>query len=426
MLRFLKGLMKRDEPPGALEIGEIPAWIDGEERQVKDALAARVRGHRAAMLDARREMEGVLSGFERDSQDEVSRTKLAGVTEHSLPLFLRAMGTSLSHDLPDEPEAFYTAAGEILKGCLSAFRGQGRYLASRFPEEMKMLRGGVDTIGRELNSLTPEITRARERLRGLAELRGSHAAYMDATRRATLVWEQIRSLEEEVGASRLSLEGVTRALAELEKGEDWLMYQADLARVRSLEEDRDEASRLFRAVAGTATHLSRKGEKIAARKKDRVAARILHDAVTLLEGDLPIDRDAAERVLPPAEGALTAMVASGDLGLKNREESELLRVPGQLFREITGISGRFQEVAGGISSARDDILSRPAFIKNRDLMAERGNLERRITLAGGRMDSAKREVAELEDQARIQLDDVRQKIGGLSAKTLQVRDPEVS
>lgn len=426
MFRFLKGLMKRDEPPGALEIGEIPAWIDGEEGRVKASLAARVRDQRAVVLDARRQLEEVLSGFEKDSMEEVPHPKLAGVTEHSLPLFLKAMRTSLSRDLPDDPEGFYTTAGEILKGCLSAFRGQGRYLASRFPEEMKLLRDGVDTIGKEMNSLTPEITRARERFRGLAELRGSHAAYLDAKRRAILVREEIRSLEEEMRVSRISLEGVNHALAELEKGEDWLVYQGELSRIRKLEEGRDEASRLYSAAAATAAHLFRKGEKIALRKKDRVAARVLHDAVALLEGDLPIDRDAAGGVLSPAEGAITALVSSGDLSLKNKEEFDLLQVPGQLVREITGISRRLKEVSREITSAQDAILSRPAFIRSRDLRTERKELEKRITLISGRLDLAKREVAELDDQVRILLDEVRRRAECLFGKPVPVRDPDIS
>jgi len=425
MLRFLKGLRKKDESPRVLGVGEIPAWIDGEERQVKEALAARVRGHQAVILGARREMEAVLAGFEEDSMKEVSLPKLAGVTERALPLFLRAMGTSLSHDLPDDPEKFYTAAGEILKGCLSAFRGQGRYLASRFPREMKQLRDGVDTMGREVNSLTPEITRARERLRGLTELRGSHSAYLDAQRRAALAREQVRTLGEEMRVSGISLKDVNSALAELEKGEDWVAYQADRARLRGLEEGRDETSRLSRAAAATATHLFSKGEKIASRKKDRVTARVLHDASVFLEMDPPVDRDRAERVLPPAEKAITALVASGDLSLKNREEVELFEVPGELVRSITGISGRLREIEGEISSLQNAIFSRPVAVKSRALMGERGELEKRIGSATGRLDSARKEVAEREEQVRILAEALRRKTEDLSAKTVLVGDSEI-
>ena len=106
-------------------------------------------------------MKEVLAGFDTSSMEKVTHRKLAGVTEKSLPLFLKAMGTSLSRDLPADPEGFYTATGEILKGCLSAFRGQGRYLASRFPVEMKTLRVDVDTIGREETSLPLSLPPAR-------------------------------------------------------------------------------------------------------------------------------------------------------------------------------------------------------------------------------------------------------------------------
>ncbi len=141
MFKFLKGFMKSADLPADIGIEDLPAWIEGEERVVRQDLAARVRAARAELLDARRQMEEVLSDFDTGSTKEAPHPKLAGVTERSLPLFLKAMGMSLSRDLPDDPEKFYTAAGEILKGCLSAFRGQGRYLVAAFPEEMKVLRG---------------------------------------------------------------------------------------------------------------------------------------------------------------------------------------------------------------------------------------------------------------------------------------------
>jgi hypothetical protein len=424
MFRFLKGLMKGNEPPAALEIGDIPAWIDGEEEKVKDDLAERVRDCRAALLEARRQMEEVLSGFDTDSMEEAPHPKLAGVTERSLPLFLKAMGTSLSRALPDDPEGFYTAAGEILKGCLSAFRGQGRYLASRFPDEMKVLRRGVDTMGREINDLTPGIARARERLRGLAELRGSVAHYSDAKKRVASGQEEIRSLEEEARTSGESLEHVNRALADLEKREDYLACQGELSRIRSLEGDRNEATRLYRAVAATGAHLFRKGEKVASRKKDREAMRILRDAVALLERDLPIDEDAAGGILPPAQKVIAAMVASGDLPLKNKEEIDILQVPGRLIREITETSRRFQGISGEISSAEAAVLSHPAIAKSRNLKREREELEKRIALAKDRLELVRKEAADLGRQVNASLDEVRQRVEGLSGKPVQVRDPD--
>ncbi|MDD1664025.1 MAG: hypothetical protein LUQ32_01610, partial [Methanomicrobiales archaeon] len=355
MFRFLKGLVKGGggEPPAALGIDGLPAWMEDEEGRVRAGLAALIAGRRPVVLKARVRMEEVLSGFDAASMEEVSHRKLAGVTERSLPLFLRAMRASLSRDLPDDPEGFYTAAGEILKGCLSAFRGQGRYLASRFPEEMKVLRDGADTIGRELNAMTPEIAHARERLRGLTELRESLGDYRDAKRRVAVVQDEARSLEEGAARSRQSLDAVIHALAELERGVEYQECQREISRIRGLEEDRAETSRLYQGVAVTAVHLLKKGEKIAFRRKDRDAARVLHEAVGLLEGELPLPEDVASRVLPPAQMAVAALAAAGDITPKNREENDLLERPEGLLREITGLSTRFRDISVGIASAQD-------------------------------------------------------------------------
>ena len=426
MFRFLKDFLKGEEAPAGLAIGDLPAWIDGEEEEVRQDLATRVGAARAELLDARRQMEDVLSGFDTDSMGEVPHPKLAGVTERSLPLFLKAMRLSISRTLPDDPEGFYTAAGEILKGCLSAFRGQGRYLASPFPEEMKVLRDGLDTIGREVNALTPGISRSRERLRGLAELRESLRSCDDAKRRAALAREETRSLEEEVRTAGLSLEGARHTLADLEKGEEYLASSGELSRIRSLEKERDEAERLYHAAAATVTHLVRKGEKVASRKKDRETVRILQEAVALLERDLPIAEDEAMEILTLAQEALGAMVTSGDLPLKSREEIDLLHSPGRLVQEINGISRRFQAVSGEISSARDAILARPVFTRSLSLRKEGEDLEKRIALARERLGRAGREAADLEGLMKASLEDIRQRVGVLSGKSVKVSEPDSS
>ena len=185
-------------------------------------------------------------------------------------------------------------------------------------------------------------------------------------------------------------------------------------------------SRLYRATAATADHLFRKGEKIASRKKDRVAARALHDAVALLEGALPLDEDTAGRLLPPAEGAITSLVASGESQPEEQGRDQSPRGAGAAWQGDQGISGRLRKVSGEIASAQDALSSRPAFVRGRNLRSEKEGLEKRITLANGRLDLAKREIADLEGQAGILLGEVREKAESLSGKPVRVRDPDIS
>ncbi len=426
MFRFLKDLVKGAPPPASLGIDDLPAWTDGEEGRVRDDLAAMVAGRRPAVLGALDRMEVVLSGFDTASAEEVSRTKLAGVAERSLPLFLKAMKISLSRDLPEDPEGFYTVAGEILKGCLSAFRNQGRYLASRFPDEMKVLRGAVDTIGREVNALTPGMAGARERLRGLAEIRRSREQYDDARRRVAAGKEEILSLEEEGRGSRLSLEEVNRELAGLEEREEFRTCQGELARIRSLEEDLGEVARRHRAEAATALHLMKKGEKIASRKRDRGASRALHEAILLLEVDLPLPEDAASAAITAGQKAISAMADSGELPLKNREEMDQIREPERFVRDLLDISRRFRELSGEIASAREAVLSRPVLARSRDLKGRQEELEDRISRADGRLDLLKGEVAEAEKQAQDRLAEVRKGVEELSGKSVRLGEEGTS
>jgi uncharacterized coiled-coil DUF342 family protein len=425
MFKFLKGLGKGGEPaPPVIAFGELPAWIIGEEAKAREELAGLVATHRPKVSDAVSTTKEVLARINRAGMEEVSHQKLAGVTEKSLPLFLKAMGTSLSRELPDDPEGFYSATAEILKGCLSAFRGQGRYLSSRFPVEMKTLRHGVDIIGREMNAMTPQIDGARKRLRALGDLRAAHEGYMDAKNRAAQGEEEIRSLGREVAASRDALESVRREIDGLGKGGECRAAREEIARIRKLEEERAGTGRLSHATAATALHLLKKGEKVASRKRDRDATRSLREATGLLEGELPLPEDTVSRILSPGLRALTALAASGDLAPKNREEKELLEEPGQLVERVTGFSRRFRELSAGIASAQEALSSRPVLAKSRELKRQAGELENRIARAAERTEEVKATAAGQRVRMQASLLDIQKKVDLLAGKPVTVTGVE--
>jgi hypothetical protein len=426
MLKFLKDIMKGGgEPagPAPLTVGELPAWIQAEEGKVWEELAGLVKARRPRVADAIRTTKEVLARFDRVEMEEVSHRKLAGVTEKSLPLFVKAMGTSLSRELPDDPEGFYMATAEILKGCLSAFRGQGRYLSSRFPVEMKTLRVGVDTIGREANAMTPGISQARQRLHALGELRRALDGYLDAKGRATLAREELGALGREESGSRESLESAQRALAGLMAGEEYRTCEGELARIRVLEEERDSTARLYRGTASAAIHLLGKGEKIASRKKDREAARFLHEAIALLERELPLTGDQVGAVLGRGQEALANLAASGDLVPKNREETVLLGEPGHLAREVEELSLAFSRLSGGIASAMEAVHARPALAKCRELGKEREALEKRIGRTRERLEQVKTGGAELDARVEAAFKDLQERVGALSAGSAALAEP---
>ena len=426
MFRLLKGLRKEKEPPADIGIGELSPWIGREEEKVRAELARIAAGHREVFLDARGRLELVLSEFDTASAREGPSAKLTGVTERSLPLFLKTMRTSLLRDLPPDPEGFYTAAGEVLKGCLSALRGQGRYLASRFPEEMKLLRQGLDTMGGEVNALTPEIARGRERLGNLADLRRIQERYEETKRRASLGKAEVRSLEDGLARSAASLEEVRRTLAGIEQGEEYRAVKGEIARIQGLREELEQVAMRFRATAAPAVQLMKKCEKIASRKKERDAIHALHAAILFLDGDLPLPKEGAPGGISLGLKTVTAMADSGELTLKSREEGGIIHGEGPFVREVLDLSGRFRELNEEIYSAQGALQSLPAFARSRDLKGRAEDLENDMARMKDRLGRRNADAGNLERQARSGFDVVRQKVSELSGNSVRIggEDPQ--
>jgi hypothetical protein len=168
-----------------------------------------------------------------------------------------------------------------------------------------------------------------------------------------------------------------------------------------------------------ALHLLKKGEKVVSRKKERDAARVLHEAISLLEGELPVPGDAVSGALPPAQEALAALVASGDLAPKNREETDLIERPGRLLGGITGLSQRFRETSAAIASAQDALHSRPVLARMRDLKRDREILEKDVAQARDRLFILRGEVMDLNGRMRASLDEVKGRIETLSGGSVR-------
>ena len=163
MLKFLKSLL--GSAPGkqiTLTFEEVPSWLDEQEKTVHLTLQDEVKEPIRNIRHATANLQLMVNNLKDADQDPDTHPKIKSIAKNSLPLFIRAMNASLAKELPSEPEAFYAVAVECVKGCLNAIRGQGRYLMVAFPEEMKVTKTGIDTIGREINIMTKAIGRFKE------------------------------------------------------------------------------------------------------------------------------------------------------------------------------------------------------------------------------------------------------------------------
>ena len=178
--------------------GELSALLDSREKDISRILLEKTQKQRNAIRDLRSAVKELVQDLALKEREEAYHPKLETIAKNTLPLFERAMISSLSKDLPEDPDLFYHAATESLKGCVKGLSGQGRYLRGVFPEEMKEIRETVDQIGREMNAMTPAIAEARDQRELLSSVRANLTHLTTAEKETKRGRDEINLLKEEI------------------------------------------------------------------------------------------------------------------------------------------------------------------------------------------------------------------------------------
>ena len=181
MLKFLKSLLgSAPDKRITMTLEKVTSWLDEQESTARETFHEEVQEPIGNIRNAMANLQLTVNNLKGAEQDPENHPKIRSIAKNSLPLFIRAMNSSLAKELPSDPEAFYTVAIECVKGCLNAVRGQGRYLLVAFPDEMKETKSGIDAIGREINVMTKAIGRFKEVTTRADAARIAYAALCDA------------------------------------------------------------------------------------------------------------------------------------------------------------------------------------------------------------------------------------------------------
>ncbi|TFG90163.1 MAG: hypothetical protein E4H16_02320, partial [Candidatus Atribacteria bacterium] len=180
MYKFIKNILKRkDRDKFILSFDAIPAWLDNHEKIFRTSLETETDIPVQKIRNATAQLQHIVNGIADAEHDPAIHPKLKTIAKNSLPLFVKAMNASLSREFPEDIEGFYAAAVESVKGCLNSTRGQGRYLQVVFPDEMKAVKTGIDSIGREINVITTSLTTYRKQKTLINAIQSLHNALQD-------------------------------------------------------------------------------------------------------------------------------------------------------------------------------------------------------------------------------------------------------
>jgi len=322
MFKQLRDLFRRTEPEEEslkLSFDDLPAWLDARDEEIGRELSGAIAPSREAIRGTLDHLREAIAGMERAEGNEEVHPRLRDISRKALPGFTKSMAQILSREPAGDPEAFYATAAEILKGSLKALKGQGKYLSSVYPEEMKEVRAAVKDLGREVNTMNEPLARARDGRHQVEDVRESHASLLRIREEYAAAEGQVREYGAALAEAESAIHKTEEELSALNQRPDYARKQEIEERLRALDATAEEAGREMATLRTTVVHVFRKAGKVAEKAGDSAAAASIDRALDAYTGDGDDPVGPTEEAMP----VILAMIGQGDLPLKNQDELRL-------------------------------------------------------------------------------------------------------
>lgn len=375
MLKFLKKIFREEEKKSlAISFNELPAWLGERRAEAEGLLATSTQKERAEIRAAASELGNVVQVLLAAQFNEDIHPKLKSIAQKSLPQYFKAIHGALEKPLPEEPEAFYDAAVELLKACINSAQGQGKYLKTVFPEEMKAIESCVATIGRGINTLNQPFKAYGQATVQIAEAKKLHGALADMFEDSAKAKEKEERIERHIRDINGKLAALERDSADLERKRAEKDLQDQEGAIAGLKKARDQTVHRYSALSMTASHVLRKAEKVAKRQHKPSDERVIAKAMEILSDHAVPDCDDLVVTLDAAYLPARRMIDAGEIVLKNKEERNLFASQDVFTAGIRELCTCYADQSSRCDDAGRTFASHPVIIRHVELMGEMNQL----------------------------------------------------
>ncbi len=371
MLKFIKNMFRTEEKE-SLEIrfDEIPAWLAKRKQEADSLLADSTVKEREEIRNAAAELSNVVQVLLAAQFNEDIHPRLRSIAEKSLPQYFKAIRTALEKPLPDEPGAFYAAAAELLRACINSARGQGKYLRTVFPEEMRDIEGCVATIGRGINAMNEPLKSFRAITAQITEAVKLQGALADIYEDTGKLREREARMDRHIGEINERLAALEKTAAELEQKRADKDLQDEEHAIAELNRARDQTVHRYSALSMTASHVLRKAEKVAKRQQKSADEHVILDAIDILSDHTIPDCTDLVAALDAAYVPARRMIDAGEIILKNKEERALFASQEDFSSGIRTLCSCYAEQASQCDAAGRAFAKNPVIVRSEELNRE--------------------------------------------------------
>lgn len=428
MFRRIKDIFGQGkaQEPATYGTNELPAILESREQEVTHILLEKTQKQRNTIRDLRGALKDLVLDLASKEREEAYHPKLETIAKNTLPLFERAMLSSLTKDLPEDPEEFYHAATESLKGCVKGLSGQGRYLRGVFPEEMKEIREMVDQMGREMNAMTPFIAEARNKRTIISGVRADLSRLNSAETEKKRGSDEISQLKEDIDREERERDQIRESIKSMKDMVDTGSLRGMREEVAVLNKDFLGEERALQADFAVISHVFRKGEKVLGRTRGIASAKDLEDLVDTLSGSGIPAEDQFMPGLIRSLPLIESMIESGDITLKNKEEKELFSKETDIVARVREGYARREAAYHRFRAKERAYLETPLLADLSSALKEEERKAGHVEVMKSRLSGLTEKNAALEDEIPELIKKVRSGVEALLGHGASITGPEVS
>lgn len=424
MFKQLRDLFRRTEPEEEslkLSFDGLPAWLEAREEEIERELSGATAPSREAICGTLERLREAVARMETAEGDGEVHPRLRDISRKALPGFTKSMAQILSREPTGDAEAFYATAAEILKGSLKALKGQGKYLSSVYPDEMKEVRAAVKDLGREVNTMNEPLARARDGRRQVGDVRESHASLVRIREEYAAADGQVREYGAALAVAESEIHKTEEELSALKQRPDYARKQEIEEKIRVLDAVDEEAGREMATLRTTAAHVFRKAGKVAEKAGDSAAAASIDRALDAYtdDGDDPVG---------PTEAAMEivlAMIRREDLPLKNQDEvrlfSDVETLPAAMKRTLE----QQRDVREKRAAEKQTLAALPVVVEEQRLATALPGLRREAEAKAAAKARAESQRETLQTSYAAETEKIRSRTAALAGRDAEVEIPDL-
>ncbi|KAF5084108.1 hypothetical protein DSECCO2_82270 [anaerobic digester metagenome] len=424
MFKQLRDLFRRTEPEEEslkLSFDSLPTWLEGREEEIGRELSGATASSREAIRSILDNIREAVAGMETAEGDGEVHPRLRDISRKALPGFTKSMAQILSREPTGDAEAFYATAAEILKGSLKALKGQGKYLSSVYPDEMKEVRAAVKDLGRAVNAMNEPLARAREGRRQVEEVRESHASLVRIREEYADADGQVREYGAALAETQSEIQKAEEELAVLNQRPDYARKQEIEERIRALDAAGREAGREMATLQTTTAHLLRKAGKVAEKAGDSAAAASIDRALDAYVDDEQDPVGPTEAAMP----AVLAMIEREELPLKNQDELRLFSDAETLPAAMKQALEKQRDVRMMRAAEQESLAALPVVVEEQRLATALPGLRREAEVKAAAKARAESQRETLQTSYAVETEKLRSRTAALADRDVEVEIPDL-